>query len=90
MRSEEFLSASLRNLLIQTIRTIMIAIGMDQSIFDANHPFSKTGDIRFVGDHYNRGPIRMKRLQDFHNFEACFRIQISSRFVSEDQGGMID
>jgi hypothetical protein len=60
------------------------AIRLDESIAEAHDSAGMARDIFFVCHDDQRVPLRVELLEQIHDFDACFRIEISGRFIRQD------
>ena len=59
-------------------------VGFDQAIAEADDTAGVARNVFFVGDEHNRVAGRIDILEDLHNFFAGLGIQVSCRFIGQD------
>jgi len=64
-------------------------ISDDFSIAQDDHAFGEPRDIEFVGDHDDGDALIVQLLEYTHDLDAGLGVQISSRFIGQEQGGPV-
>ena len=65
-------------------------VGGDLSITNANDAMSKLGDVALVSDKNDRVSLGMESIKQLHDFYAGLGIEVSGRFVRENNGWVVD
>src|SRR5438105_4685471 len=58
-----------------------------QAVAHHDHPPAVAGDVQFMGHHHHRHPLVVQLLEDAHDLDARAGVEVSSRFVSQQQLG---
>ncbi len=63
----------------------------DPSIPEENIPFSKGGDVGFMGDHDDgNSHLSIETLKDTHDLFTCLRIEIAGGFIGQNNSGVVN
>ena len=61
----------------------------DDAVANSNDTMGIFGDVGFVGDQHDSVALGMKFVEECHDLITGFGVQISSRFVREDDGRVV-
>src|SRR5690625_2894440 len=60
-------------------------VGLDQAVAQRDDPLRLLGDLRFVGDYYDRRALAVQLVEEPHYLLAGTGVEVAGRFVGEEQ-----
>src|SRR5690625_3699064 len=60
-------------------------VGLDQAVAQLDDPLRLLGDLRFVGDYYDRRALAVQLVEEPHYLLAGTGVEVAGRFVGEEQ-----
>jgi hypothetical protein len=69
---------------------LLALVPSDDAVFDVDHAVRVFGDVVFVGDEHDRVAFGLQTIEQRHDFVAGLRVEVTSRFVGEDDRRLID